>query len=124
MHPKFQTKLMKDVCKRAEAMRAPFRQSSCTNKIVAIKKKTSVKSEIKVNSQALLLDLQARKMSSSTLKVYITKKICYYFISMCIFVEKKEPINIKGGQQINQIHNNVPRPANLKNIIMYKQENK
>ena len=76
MGRKLQTKLIRDVCKRAAAKRAPYRHSSYTNKTVTIKKKTSSQTKTKVNVQSKLLDLNAQKISSSTSK-------------------KKEPIYIK-----------------------------
>ena len=52
MPSKPQTPLLKAVCKHAALMRAPYRQSSWTNKTCKINKKTSFVSKTGVNSRS------------------------------------------------------------------------
>ncbi|CAF5005528.1 unnamed protein product, partial [Rotaria sp. Silwood1] len=71
MSGKQQTQLLKNVCKRAELMRAPYRQSSWTNETQQTKKKSSLPGNQRVNFQSKSIDSHVRKTSSLGEKVYI-----------------------------------------------------
>ncbi|CAF3677297.1 unnamed protein product [Rotaria sp. Silwood1] len=64
MSGKQQTQLLKNVCKRAELMRAPYRQSSWTNETQQTKKKSSLPGNQRVNFQSKSIDSHVRKTSS------------------------------------------------------------
>ncbi|CAF3677451.1 unnamed protein product [Rotaria sp. Silwood1] len=64
MSVKQQTQLLKNVCKRAELMRAPYRQSSWTNNTQQTKKKSPLASNSRVNFKSKPINSHVRKTSS------------------------------------------------------------
>ncbi|CAF1237177.1 unnamed protein product [Rotaria sp. Silwood1] len=97
MSGKQQTQLLKNVCKRAELMRAPYRQSSWTNETQQTKKKSSLPGNQRVNFQSKSIDSHVRKTSS------LGEKLVLPFSRRLILIDRPiENINENDNDEPNQ----------------------
>ena len=74
MSGKSQTNLLKQVCKRAAAMREPYRQSSWSIKTNRVAKKSPSATKTAAYFRAKIIDARARKIQSSGQKVCMIDK--------------------------------------------------